>query len=105
MTYEGTSIYLLHYPKSEEIFVSYGIIKKVEKEIIYNFNHLCSTERGSSGGPILNLSNNKIIGIHKAAKKNDNYNIGLFLKYPLSEFINKIKKEEIIKKSYNDNII
>ncbi len=79
LTYEGESIYLLHYPQSEEIFVSYGIIKNVEKKIIYNFNHLCSTDRGSSGGPILNLSNNKIIGIHKATVKNDNYNIGLFL--------------------------
>ena len=98
MTYEGASIYLLHYPQSEEIFVSYGIIKKVEKKIFCDFDHLCSTERGSSGGPILNLSNNKIIGIHKAAIKNDNYNIGLFLRCPLNEFINQIKKKRINKK-------
>ncbi len=56
LSYIGESIYILHYPRSGDIFVSYGIIKEGVNN--YDFKHLCSTDNGSSGGPILNLSNN-----------------------------------------------
>ena len=57
--------------------------------MIYNIQYKCNI--GSSGGPILNLLTNKIIGIHKGCiQKNDGikYNIGTFLKYPLKEINN-----------------
>ena len=54
----------------------------------YNFNHLCSTEGGSSGSSILSLANNKVIGIHKESNKNYNFNIGSFIKLSVKEFIN-----------------
>ena len=41
---------------------------------------------GSSGSPILNLKNNKLIGIHKQGALN--YNIATFLNGPIKEFIN-----------------
>ena len=47
-------------------------------------SHKCNTEKGSSGGPILNLSTNKVIGIHKAFINSKQFNIGTLLKYPLN---------------------
>ena len=64
----------------------------------YNFNHKCSTKGGSSGSPILNI-NNKLIGIHKEGNYN-NKNKGLFLNYPIKEFI----QNEILLKKINKNI-
>ena len=53
------------------------------------FYHLCGTEKGSSGGPILNVTNYRVIGMHKGTKKEDNYNIGVFMKFGINDFINK----------------
>ena len=47
-SYVGESIYILHYPKNNNIYVSYGIIKENNKENEYNFNHLCCTDKGSA---------------------------------------------------------
>ena len=46
--------------------------------------HLIYTEKGSSGGPLIFLSNHKVIGIHKGNKKT--CNVGTFLKEPLIQF-------------------
>ena len=69
-----------------------GVITGIDfnNEII---NHSCPTEFGSSGSPILNLFNNKIIGIHKGSNINHDYNKGTLLIYPFREFILKIKDE------------
>ena len=106
--YIGESIYILHYPGSKNVATSYGILKNINKENSFNFEHLCSTDFGSSGAPILNLSNSKIIGVHKEASKKYNFNIGLFLNEPLREFSNKkhIKKENTsTKSSYGGAVI
>ena len=94
--YVGNSIYVLHYPiefAKDKVAVSYGIIKEINKEEEYDFNHYCSTTKGSSGSPILNLSNNKVVGIHKLSS-NEEFNMGAFLYYPLKEFIDKYKINE-----------
>ena len=44
------------------------------------------TYRGSSGSPILDILENKIIGIHKGTKGNI-YNLVTFINYPINEFI------------------
>ena len=64
----------------------------------YDIKHSCSTNNGSSGSPILNLKNNKVIGIHKQGSKIFNFNIGTLLNYPLNDFIknNKVNKNIII---------
>ena len=84
--YENKSIYILQYLYNKEIHVSYGYINEInnKKEIKY----ICYTDNSSIGSPILNLKNNKIIGIH-----NNNY--GILLKYPLIDF--KRKGYKIIK--------
>ena len=83
--YKNKSIYILNYPEEKNIVVSYGKLLKIENEQII---HQCITKGGSSGSPILSLDNFKIIGIHCGASKANNYNFGIFIKYPIIEFNN-----------------
>ena len=69
---------------------SCNVIKKIENNTIY---HLCATEHGSSGAPILNLHTLKVIGIHQSYNIEENYNKGIILK----ESINNFTKENKIK--------
>ena len=89
--YNNKSIYIIQYPNCDKASVSYGIMSNI---IDYDINHFCCTESGSSGSPILNLLNNKIIGIHKEASMKFKINRGTYLKYPINEFINQIKGNE-----------
>ena len=81
--YDSKSIYILQYPNGNKSSVSFGNVNNINNKNIY---HICSTENGSSGSPILNLFNNKVIGIHKEGSIYYNYNIGSFLKKPIKEF-------------------
>ena len=103
---------MLHYPGGKKVNVSYGTIKSIEQKTQYDFIHLCSTESGSSGAPILYITSNSeivVIGVHKEGYKNKKYNNGLFLSEPLKDFIkeNTNKKEETqqIKDVLNNNKI
>ena len=94
--YIGNTIYLLQYPcyhEQQKLAVSYGIIKNrfLDEENKYSFTHFCSTEYGSSGSPILNLSNNKVLGIHKQGETNKKYNLGSYLFYSIKGFIDEYK--------------
>ena len=83
------SIYIIQYPRlgyCQEASVSYGIFKSLDN---YNIIHYCCTNNGSSGSPILNLINNRIIGIHKESSIKFNFNKGTLLKYPIKEYLNK----------------
>ena len=90
--YKNESIYILHHPNAEEAKVSFG--KGIEEVNDYDIKHLCHTESGSSGGPILSQMTNKVIGIHKGSigKGKCDYNIGTFLKFPLDELRKKKPK-------------
>ena len=55
----------------------------------FNIMHFCSTDHGSSGSPMLKLSNKKIIGLHKESAINFDFNIGTLLKYPINEYLEK----------------
>ena len=109
--YKKHSIYLMHYP-DEEVEVSYGLIQNISEN---NINHLCRTENGSSGAPILSLKSFKVIGIHYGGI-NNKYNIGTLIKYPIDKFNQKyckkskltiskqvVIKETIEEKFYDDN--
>ena len=63
--------------------VSFGYGIKKEYTDIY---HKCNTDPGASGSLILNLSTNKVIGIHKCYIGSPEVNIGSFLKDPLLEY-------------------
>ena len=67
--YRNEPIYILHYPGKEgkaQISFNKEGKKGIEKIKEYDIKHLCNTEEGSSGSPILSAMTNKIIGIHKA---------------------------------------
>jgi len=103
-TYKDEQIYILHYPNSNKASISYG--NGIEKISENDIKHLCNTQPGSSGGPILSRLTNKVIGIHKACinQKNERYNIGTFLKFPLND-LNKKKNEIIIQIKVDGNDI
>ena len=109
--YEDKSIYILHFPNEDNVSVSFGYgIKNVKKSNDeYYIKHLCYIKESSSGSPILNLSTNKVIGIHIEStlnSENIKANKGILLKFPLNEMKNEIKlkvkinKEDINKKIY-----
>ena len=104
--YEGKTIYILHYPHGNFSCLSINIIKKIDenKEIF----HLCATECGSSGAPILNLDTLKVIGIHQSYNKKQNANSGIIIKEPIYNYnkenkilLNlKINKDQLGQKIY-----
>ena len=86
MKYKNNEIYSIQYAK-DKLATSYGILNEISEDNTHLFSHKCSTELGSGGSPILNLNNNKVIGVHSSSLKNKNINIGTFLNYPIKEFI------------------
>ena len=89
--YENKSVYILHYPHGNISEYSSGLIKEIceEDSDIY---HSCQSRPGSSGSPIINLINHKVIGIHKGSlQDNEDYNLGTFIKEPIKDFNNRIK--------------
>ena len=82
--YKKKSVYVLQYPKGEKVAMNSGIVgRKQEKKIF----HLCNTEFGSSGAPILLQDNFKVIGIHIGGSNKFQLNYGILINYPISEFI------------------
>ena len=105
--YLKNGIYIIQNP-SEKLLVSFGIINDINKDKKYFFNHNCCLKGDLSGSPILNINNNKVLGIHNKD------NIGIFLSYPIKKFIleneyNIFNYEfylyEIFYRDYNMNIL
>ena len=94
-----TIIYIIHFPLSGKISHSVGSILNINDITI---KHFCSTNSGSSGGPIFNINNYKVIGLHKGYIKTGNYNIGLLLKEPIEVFYNKFKDLNFYSKNFID---
>ena len=92
--YNQKSIYLLHYPNGEKMEYSIGVIKNISLDNC-DIQHYCATKDGSSGCPIINLSNYKVVGVHKAAMEIKNWNLGTLLKGPIEDF-NKLYKNSPI---------
>ena len=82
--YKNESIYILNYIYGKDIKTSYGKLNYIKENKII---HKCNTDSGSSGSPIMLLKNNKIIGVHYAGSKNNNFNFGNLLKVPILEYI------------------
>ena len=100
---ENDKIYIIHYPEGIEVKYSVGsIIYKKGNKIGYK----CEKEEGSSGEPILNLYNFKVIGIHSGVEETK-FNIGEILKLPINYFYQKItniKKNMIINENLNKHV-
>ena len=81
-------IFILQYPKNNDISFSYGRILSLKDNII---KHNASTDKGSSGSPIIKRSenNNYIIGLHSGGYKKKSYNVGT----PIDSILNDIKEK------------
>ena len=84
--YFGKSIYIIHYNKVKEYFVSFGIIDDIDNSELRCFFNMHSNPKIS---PIFNLSNNKLIGIYK--RTSNKHIIGYYFKYIINEFIKEYK--------------
>jgi hypothetical protein len=100
--FKNSSIYNLSYPKAEVCCASFGIINKNGDQ--ESFAHFCCTEEGSSGSPIVNLRNNKVIGIHIGASKELHYNEGKYLKIPIKHFKEKKYNLKYYLNNKNENV-
>ena len=91
--YKKQTIYIIHYGDGEIKF-SNGLIKSIGINNL--IEHTCETSMGSSGSPIINYINNKVIGVHKGAKKK--CNLGTLLRLPIQNFYKEyelnLKKEK-----------
>jgi hypothetical protein len=61
--YKDKTIYIIHYPNGLNSSYSHNIIKSITSDNI-KINHLCESNDGSSGAPIINLQNFNALGIH-----------------------------------------
>ena len=98
--YKEKSIYLLNYQNSKKVIYPLGIIKLIS-EYNYTINHLCNSEKGFTGGPILNSSNLKVIGIDKGVNKEENINVGTLINAPIDEFNQKNQSNKIETSKFN----
>ena len=67
--YKNKTVYLIHYPNGLKSSYSHNIIKNIDVSNTKLY-HLCESNDGSSGAPILNLQNFSVMGIHVGKKKN-----------------------------------
>ena len=95
-TLKKMPIYSLHYPKGDVIKKSEGLIIRLLNNNYY-INHLCKWDRLSSGGPLINYNNNKVIGILSEYGMDNKYNTGIFIKEPIETF------KEAIRNNNNNN--
>ena len=95
-----SSIYNISYQKNLKVSVSYGILKGFQGFKIY---HNCSTDSISSGSPLLNLQNNKVIGLHLGKNKN-NINVGILILEYIQKYLYFFNDDINNNKNININI-
>ena len=95
--YENQSAYILNFLNNGKASVSYGFINQINQ---HNIRHMCYTESSSNGSPILNLTNNKVVGITLVGHQ------GTILKYPIEDFINRYQNVQpnMMMNNYNSNM-
>ena len=111
--YKNKDIYLIHYKSPQSSYSTGSIINLIKFDEMYEIEHTCMIDNTrSSGSPII-LYNHKVIGVNREKGDEKNYNKGVFLKFPIEEYINKynisknkifmilkIKEEQVDKKVY-----
>ena len=79
ISYTNKSIYYIQNQKGNKTSVTFGNIREINDSKI---SHICRVGNNSEGSPILNLANNKVIGIQ-------NIKDGLFLQNIIQDLINE----------------
>ena len=51
--FEENEIFIVQFPRGKALSSSKGKIKKITHSFLYEFSHSSSTDRGSSGSPII----------------------------------------------------
>ena len=99
-------IYILHFEFGNKANYSPGVIKDFKKPLInlIRLFYTCSTEEGSSGGPIINSKNHTVIGVHKGAVGDINLNYGTLIGNSIKIFKNKYKNI-LNKYIYNNDFV
>ena len=102
LIYKNLDIFTIEHPNGEDASCASGKIIDIED---YEFFHNISTDNGSSGCPIILLSNNmnlkQVIGIHKDADYSKKLNGGTFI----GEIFNEINNNSnYIENKINNNI-
>ena len=100
VTYANKSVYVIHYPKDDNVVISYGLLPYINE---HKIAHLCNTDNGSSGGPIMSLKDFSVIGIHYGFNQQNNHNVGTFIKPIINELKEYKKGSFIIDNSLNNN--
>ena len=113
--YLETEIYTAGYPNEKvyrgDKFISAGIIETIKNDD--DFLHNCSTKKGCSGSPLIDIKK-KVIGIHFGYDKSRKKNLGKFIGKILDrknlekieerkDILNTIKKEKINSSEIIDN--
>ena len=97
-------VQVIQYPNGENLSYSNGKMNRFQS-IDYMFYHDASTLEGSSGSPIVLKGKEKVIGIHKGAKKDKNNviekNVGIFIGIVI-EAIKEYKKNGEGKEYYEN---
>ena len=75
--YRGSDVFSIEYPYGTNSVSASGKIENIED---FEFEHTIPTDYGSSGSPIILLSINKVIGIHKEADNLKQINRGTFIR-------------------------
>jgi hypothetical protein len=74
----------------------------------FTFEHSVDTDQGSSGSPVILISNCKLVGIHKKKNLHNKNNCGTFIGFIIKEIQNNIKihkKNIITEEKYNHFIL
>ena len=97
-------VYICHYPEgSNNVHISKGTILNMFEQNSFISDYL--SKPGSSGSPIFNYDNNRVIGIHKGGRheKEKNFGQGILIKQVIKKFLKqKIKENNININSYKD---
>ena len=99
MYYINESIYIIHYNDINDILISYGVLKEINKDELILIGNINSEYKFS---PIFNLSNNKLIGIHNNINNKKYFTKGILLKRYINELIKRVKCPNKIQYKYND---
>ena len=91
--YKNKTIYIIHYPLGQDAKCSLGTVKCISVNKL-TIEHYCATDNGSSGSPLINLFNYKVIGVYKGSPDKKKYNIGTILTKPIQEFIIMYQKDQ-----------
>ena len=97
-------IQIIQFPDGERLSLSKAKITGKLKTYDYMFFHEASTEKGSSGSPIVLKNDDRVLGIHKGAIEGKKKNIGIFIR-DIIESLKEYKKKGKGKDYYEDGKI